>query len=72
MKQYVNDRFPHMIHGGDYNPEQWIDDKSIWDKDMEAVKKLGLISPYSLLLAHSSIKNLPRGPLLHFLLTEKS
>ena len=35
MKQYVNDRFPHMIHGGDYNPEQWLYDKSIWDKDME-------------------------------------
>lgn len=39
MKQYVNDRFPHIIHGGDYNPEQWIDDKSIWDKDMELMKK---------------------------------
>lgn len=32
---YVNDSFPHLIHGADYNPEQWIDDKSVWDRDME-------------------------------------
>lgn len=30
--------FPHFIHGADYNPEQWIDDKTIWDKDMELMK----------------------------------
>ncbi len=30
--------FPHLIHGADYNPEQWIDDKSIWDKDMELMR----------------------------------
>ena len=34
MKKYINDKFPHFIHGADYNPEQWIDDKSIWDEDM--------------------------------------
>ena len=33
--KYINPNFPHMIHGGDYNPEQWLHDKSIWDKDME-------------------------------------
>ena len=38
-KQYVSNAFPHFLHGGDYNPEQWIDDKSIWDKDMELMKK---------------------------------
>ena len=31
--------FPHFIHGADYNPEQWIDDKSIWDKDMELMRQ---------------------------------
>lgn len=34
MKRYINDRFPHFIHGGDYNPEQWLDTKEIWDEDM--------------------------------------
>lgn len=31
--------FPHFIHGADYNPEQWIDDKSIWDADMELMHR---------------------------------
>ena len=30
--------FPHLIHGADYNPEQWIDDKTIWDQDMELMQ----------------------------------
>ena len=28
-------KIPHMIHGGDYNPDQWIDQKeTIWKEDM--------------------------------------
>lgn len=34
MKKYINEKFPHFIHGGDYNPEQWINTKEIWDEDM--------------------------------------
>ena len=30
--------FPHFLHGADYNPEQWIDDKSVWDEDMRLMK----------------------------------
>lgn len=30
MDQY----YDHIIHGGDYNPDQWIDTKEIWDEDM--------------------------------------
>ncbi len=26
--------FDHVIHGGDYNPDQWIDTPEIWDEDM--------------------------------------
>ncbi len=26
--------YEHIIHGGDYNPDQWIDTKEIWDEDM--------------------------------------
>lgn len=39
MRKYINDRFPHFLHGADYNPEQWIHSKEIWDKDMELMKK---------------------------------
>ena len=29
--------FPHLIHGADYNPEQWPRD--IWDRDMELMQQ---------------------------------
>ncbi len=35
------DTFPHFIHGADYNPEQWIFDKTIWDEDMRLMKLAG-------------------------------
>ena len=38
-KNYPCPSFPHLIHGADYNPEQWIDDKTIWDADMELMRK---------------------------------
>ena len=31
MKETI---FDHIIHGGDYNPDQWIDTPEIWDEDM--------------------------------------
>lgn len=38
-RKFINEAFPYFIHGADYNPEQWIDDKSVWDADMELMKK---------------------------------
>ena len=29
----INPKFPKMLHGGDYNPDQWMD-AGIWDEDM--------------------------------------
>ena len=40
-KNYPCPAFPHFIHGADYNPEQWIHDKSVWDKDMELMQEAG-------------------------------
>lgn len=34
----INPRFPHMLHGGDYNPDQWIRTPEIWDEDMRLMK----------------------------------
>ena len=32
-----------LLHGGDYNPEQWLDQKDeIWKKDMELARKAGI------------------------------
>ncbi|MBR2412996.1 MAG: beta-galactosidase [Clostridia bacterium] len=30
--------FDHIVHGGDYNPEQWIRTPEIWDEDMRLMK----------------------------------
>jgi len=42
------DRFPpiapafgHFLHGGDYNPEQWIRTPQVWDEDMRLMKAAG-------------------------------
>ena len=41
MKKYppISKDFPHFLHGGDYNPEQWIDTPEIWDEDMALMKE---------------------------------
>ena len=40
-KKYISDSFRHFLHGGDYNPEQWIDTKEIWDEDMRLMRLAG-------------------------------
>ena len=32
-------RFPVFLHGGDYNPDQWLDRPDILDRDVEMMKK---------------------------------
>lgn len=34
----VTPKFPHMLHGGDYNPDQWLDRPDILKKDIELMK----------------------------------
>ncbi len=31
--------YPHILHGGDYNPEQWRDTPEIWKEDMRLMKR---------------------------------
>jgi beta-galactosidase len=39
----VISRFPHMLHGGDYNPDQWIKWKdTVWKEDMRLAKEAGI------------------------------
>ena len=32
----INPRFPHFLHGGDYNPDQWPEE--VWQEDMRLMK----------------------------------
>ncbi|MCR5150588.1 MAG: beta-galactosidase [Clostridiales bacterium] len=36
--------FDFIIHGGDYNPDQWIRTKEIWDEDIRLMKLAGINS----------------------------
>ncbi len=38
-KKHACPTYPHFLHGADYNPEQWIDTKEIWDVDMDLMHK---------------------------------
>ncbi len=40
-KQYeaINTKFPYMVHGADYNPEQWKSMPEIWDEGMKLMKQ---------------------------------
>ena len=29
----ISDKVPHMIHGGDYNPDQWLHDEHVLEED---------------------------------------
>ena len=32
-------KFPHMLHGGDYNPEQWLDQPEVLEEDIQLFRK---------------------------------
>ena len=34
----INPKFPHFLHGGDYNPDQWIATPAVWDEDIRLMK----------------------------------
>ncbi len=39
MKKYIDESYPYFLHGGDYNPDQWIKyDPDIIKKDMRLMK----------------------------------
>jgi len=45
QKKYppINPKFPHMLHGGDYNPDQWYKWKdTIWKEDMRLFNLAGI------------------------------
>lgn len=41
MKQFIIENYRHMLHGGDYNPDQWQDSPQVLDEDMRLMKLAG-------------------------------
>lgn len=42
MKKLLFKNFPHLLHGADYNPEQWKGYSSVLEDDMRLMKKAGM------------------------------
>lgn len=38
----ITPKFPKLLHGGDYNPDQWLHDPDILATDIELMKKAGI------------------------------
>ena len=38
MKKVIQD-YPHLLHGGDYNPEQWLDCPQVLEEDVRLMKE---------------------------------
>lgn len=43
-KEYLSNKFKHILHGGDYNPDQWLNVPGILDKDFAMFDKAGINS----------------------------
>lgn len=36
-------KYGHLLHGGDYNPEQWLDRRIYWKRTLSILKRQRLI-----------------------------
>ena len=41
MSEIVIKKYPKLLHGGDYNPDQWLDCPEILEEDIRLMKKAG-------------------------------
>lgn len=39
MKKIIIEKYPHILHGGDYNPDQWQDYPEVLEQDMVLLQK---------------------------------
>ena len=37
----ITSKCPRILHGGDYNPDQWRHTPEVWDEDMRLMKLAG-------------------------------
>ena len=38
MREVIN-KYPRLLHGGDYNPEQWLDSPQVLEEDIRLMKE---------------------------------
>jgi beta-galactosidase len=41
MKKLLFPQLSKLLHGGDYNPEQWLDQPEILEQDLQLMKQAG-------------------------------
>ncbi len=41
-REILTPKYPHLLHGGDYNPEQWLDRPEILECDLRLMKQAGI------------------------------
>ena len=41
LRSFVNRRFPHLLHGADYNPDQWMAVPGVLDEDIRLMRLAG-------------------------------
>ena len=58
MKKFapVFSDFPHVVHGGDYNPDQWLDYPEVLSEDVRLMKLAGINSATVAIFAWSAIE----------------
>ena len=58
MKKFapVFSDFPHIVHGGDYNPDQWLDYPEVLSEDVRLMKLASINSATVAIFAWSAIE----------------
>lgn len=59
MREVIN-KYPRLLHGGDYNPEQWLDSPQVLEEDIRLMKE-ARVNCVSLGIFHGPGWNLKRG-----------
>jgi hypothetical protein len=64
MQRYppINPKFPHFLHGGDYNPDQWLETPEVLDEDMRLMKLAGVNTASIGIFAWAALARLAARP----------
>ena len=50
-------KYGHLLHGGDYNPEQWLDRPDILKKDIEYFKEAKINTEFLQFCPHRPVQD---------------